>query len=264
MSVFAGQIAAEFCLDTLLKKNIVPKKIVISGGGIAGRAALGKIISGCDHSVKTIIIDPSAETCSTLRQIYPENVEVIQDSIIGDSISDADAVMLTAFVRGRPAPDVLEIGNISGMKRDSVIVDVSIDEKGGIWIPRYDKSRENLSDVVLRMRSEIDKMGKGITYLADDHLPKNRPFQASEIHGRAILPYIATLLYCSADQGGPENLAKYIKRGEFEKSKQMTEILGHLRRGLAFFNPSTIMYNNSILERGFQDPFKDALDTEPF
>ena len=73
----------------------------------------------------------------------------------------------------------------------------------------------SLPEVVSRVTGEIEKLGKKINYIADDHLPKNKPKKASIAHGRAIMPYVAMLLYCSARLGGARQAAKYVMGNDF-------------------------------------------------
>lgn len=252
MSVFAGEIATEFSVKHLLRERIENAKVVISGGGVAGRASLNKFIGSIDQCASITLVEPNESSVESLRQTYAgeKKIEIVRESVLtAEHLQGANCVILTAFVKGQSAPDVLKLADISNIEDRSIIVDISIDERGGIKIDNFNKEDFSLAEVVSRVTSEIDKLGKKIKYIADDHLPKNKPKKASIAHGRAILPYISMLLYFSARLGGARQTAKYILNGDFSDQADLaaSELLRHLRRGLAFYSPAPVKYNKRII-----------------
>lgn len=253
MSVFAGEIAAEFSADHFLEKAVLNAKVVISGGGVVGKASLRRFLEIAEENCNEIIlVEPNEKTVKELTEKYSDNskVKIIKgDYLTTEQVTGANSIILTAFRKGFPAPDVLKFNDIKEMSDHSIIVDVSIDEKGGIKLEDFEKEKFSLPEVVAKVSKEINKLGKKITYIADDHLPKHKPKKASVAHGEAISPYIAMLLFCSAKLGGARQVAKYILDGDFSDQTDniAKEILEHLRRGLAFYSPAPIKYSNSII-----------------
>ncbi|MET0753772.1 MAG: hypothetical protein ABWZ66_10385, partial [Pyrinomonadaceae bacterium] len=252
MSIFAGEIASEFCSDHFDDNGISSLKVVISGGGIAGKAALRKIIELKDELITEIIISETSEKGrKDLIDEFGSNnkVKIIPNSVLtSEEVKDANALILTA-VKGNSAPDVIDIKEISGVANKCIIVDISIDEKGGIFMEGFDRRPKEITPHEINSRNTdfINSLKKNIKYIADDHLPKYKPREASIAHGSAILPYIAMLLYCSAKFGGARQAAKYIKEGDFS-AQAGADILSHLKRGLDFYSPAPILYNQSIIK----------------
>jgi alanine dehydrogenase len=268
MSVFAGEIAAEFSVKHFNDNQISNAKVVISGGGVVGRAALKEFIKVSENKYAEIfVIEPNEKTVTTLTENYKDNpkVKIVTGSTLTTEIvKNANAVILTAFIKGQSAPDVLMFSDIKEMSDDSIIVDVSIDERGGIKLDNFTKDDYSLPDIVTTISRAVSKLGKGIKYIADDHLPKHKPKKASIAHGEAIMPYISMLLYCSAKLGGARQTAQYILDGNF--SDQVDEsakiLLQHLKNGLAFYSPARVRYNETIIsdednKNSYEEFFKD-------
>ncbi|MBK8296877.1 MAG: NAD-binding protein [Saprospiraceae bacterium] len=253
MSVFAGEIASEFAVKNFIEHGQNNVKVIISGGGVVGSASVNEFLkNGIDKCEEIIIVEPNEKLVEKLKEKYTDQpkIKVLKGSVLtSELVNNASAIILTAFVKGQSSPDVLMFNDISLMKNKSIIVDVSIDERGGIKIDNFAKGDFSLAEVVKKINSEIDSLSKGIKYIADDHLPKHKPKKASIAHGEAIMPYVSMLLYCSAKLGGARQAAKYILTGNFsdQYDKKAQELLQHLKRGLAFYNASPIRYNNNII-----------------
>lgn len=252
MSVFAGEIASEFAIDHFKKKAQSDVKVVISGGGVVGRASLNLMLNEFGDKVREIvIIEPFEKTVNYLNDTYgsDDRVTVVNSDVVADEhLVDTDALILTAFIKGQPAPNVVQLEQLKNLKDNSIIVDVSIDEKGGIQLPNFKKEDFALPEVVNTVNDAVQQLGKGITYIADDHMPKHKPKKASISHGGAINPYITTLLYYAAKLGGSREASRFIIEGDFDSEPEsMREILTHLKNGLAFYNPAPISFNSHII-----------------
>jgi len=253
MSVFAGEIATEFSVKNFTENGQTNEKVIISGGGVVGRASINEFVkSGIDKCSEIIVVEPNENLVAILKNTYSSQpkIKIVQGSVLtAEQVKDASAVILTAFVKGKSSPDVLMFNDIQSMKDKSIIVDVSIDERGGIKLDGFNKGDFSLNDVVTKISNAIDGLSKGIKYIADDHLPKHKPKKASIAHGEAILPYISMLLYCSAKFGGARPAAKYILTGDFsdQTDERAKEILQHLKRGMAYYSPSPVRYNKNII-----------------
>lgn len=252
MSIFAGEIAAEFTVEHFIKNAKKDTHVVVSGGGVVGRASVGILLNeGKDFVSKITLIEPYEPTVARLKEMYKDypHVNVVTGATIDDQyLQGTDGVILTAFIKGQSAPDVLHIDQIAQVKDEAIIVDVSIDEKGGIKLNDFKKEDYSLPEVVNTVSDAINRLGKKITYIADDHMPKHKPKKASVAHGNAIAPYITLLLYYSAKFGGTRQASKYIMDGNFEsEAPEIQRMLRYLRNGLAFYNHAPIGYNASII-----------------
>jgi len=252
MSVFAGEIATEFSVKHFNANQISNAKVIISGGGVVGRASLKEFIRiGEDNYGEILVVEPNENTVASLAENYKDNpkIKIVKGSALNtEQVKNANAVILTAFIKGQSAPDVLMLSDIKEMSDDSIIVDVSIDERGGIKLDNFTKENYSLPEIVSKISEAISKLGKRIKYIADDHLPKHKPKKASIAHGQAITPYISILLYCSARLGGASQTAKYILGGDFsDQNDETREILQHLKNGLAFYSPARIEFNETII-----------------
>jgi alanine dehydrogenase len=254
MSVFAGQIASEFCADHFNEQRINDLKIVISGGGKAGKAALDRILELKGDAIKEIILaDPTPAINQLLTEEYKNDprVKIISAaSLTAAEVAGCNGLILTA-VKGSSAPDVININEIKAVADKCIIVDISIDEKGGIYMDGFNRKPKEVTphEIIFRNTDVLNGFQKNIKYVADDHLPKYKPREASIAHGSAILPYIAMLLYCAAKFGGARNAARYILNGDYsDMGKEAAELLTHLKRGLAFYNPAPIHYNASMIK----------------
>ncbi len=250
MSVFAGEIAAEFTVEHFLANGVQSGKVVISGGGVVGQAALNLLLREIKDRIKEVIlIEPVPSKVQTLKEMYKEKVTVVEGGkVTNEHLTNSDALLLTAFIKGKTAPDVVEVGQLQHLNDKSIIVDVSIDEKGGIKVPHFDKKQASLPQIQDAISNEIKKMSKGIVYKADDHLPKHKPKKASIAHGATIQPYITLLLYYAAKLHGSRAVTEFILKGNFDNEPaSIRPLLTHLRNGLAFHNPAPIGYNSQII-----------------
>ena len=276
MSVFAGEIATEFLVKNFTENRQTKVKVIISGGGAVGRASVNKLIkNGIEKCSEVIVVEPNESLFKILKTTYANQpkIKIVKSSILSSElVKDSSAIILTAFIKGQSAPDVLMFEDIKNMKDKSIIVDVSIDERGGIKLNDFTKGDFSLNEVITKINRKIESLGKGIKYIANDHLPKYKPKKASLAHGKAILPYISMLLYFSAKFGGARPVAKYILTGDFsdQNDSKAKEILQHLKRGLAFYCPSRVRYNKNIIndernKKNLENFFKNgAIDFSSF
>ena len=254
MSPIAGEIAAERAKKHLDEQSMQNGKVVISGGGVVGKSALNEFIRIANNKyAEILLVELNKTTLGSLKETHKDNEKVTfveGNCLTEEHISKAHAVILTA-VKDNSAPDVLNFSDIGKMSDNSIIVDVSIDERGGIDLENFDRKDKNfsLAEVVKKISDSIEELEKGIKYIADDHLPMYRPKPASIAHGEAVMPYIAMLLYCSAKLGGARPAARYVLESDFDDQPTDAKvILNHLRRGLAFYSPVPIRYNNLIIK----------------
>lgn len=249
MSVFAGWIAANYIEPISSKPG---GKVVVSGGGVVGTAAVEQLLAEQgDKLSQVLIIEPNQAQCERLRNKFSADSKVVvieRGKINNEDIDGAIGLILTAFRPGHPAPKVIDINDLAALMDNAIIVDVSIDEKGGISIPDLDFDKISLLHVIERVQESIKKLRKNITYIGDSHLPRNNASKASEAHGKAVLPYLAILLYLSAREGDAPRAVEFILRQDCSVSPQghFESLVCDLKQGLAFWRPDPIHVKEDI------------------
>ena len=143
MSVIAGrlsvQIGAQFLEKPYGGKGIllsgVPGvangKVVIIGGGVAGRNALQIALGLGAHCT---ILDVRPEILTEIENLYGNAVITLLSNEwnIAHAIKDADVVIGAVLIPGRKAPTLVTEEMVKSMQPGSVIVDIAVDQ-GGIF-----------------------------------------------------------------------------------------------------------------------------------
>lgn len=247
MSVYAGKLAGE---DTgeVLEAN---EKVIVAGGGIVGTAAIDVLLTKYGEKISTLLItEYSRRRCAELREMYKaygDRVQVKQTSTVtSEDIKDAKGLILTIFIQGSGAtPRVIDVADLAVMRRGGMVVDVAIDEGGGIRIPKHSTGAMVEAEDV---RAEIDNLGLNLGYVADNHMPRRRPRSASEEHSLTSIPYIATMLYlCAREQGPVGALTHIMDKSYIVRPRNVLDAMVlDLKQGLAFVNLDeiTVLYRH--------------------
>lgn len=250
MSIFAGEIAAEWVLDHLAHRHLTGPVVVV-GAGNAGKAAVRKLAG--DPAVTGIRLLDSDERPERLEQIRAELVDVPRVSLLGmrglnhpnltETLQGAVAVIFAVARPGEEAPKVVHIDTLLRQLADgAIVVDISIDEKGAILDPAIPASW-NSTRIIPRL---VDVIGaqRNRVYRAVPNMPRADPRRASEAHGEAILPYLAILLFLAAREGGAAGVVRFLERQPFdghgpdprkvEPARVLHALSQDLRNGIAF------------------------------
>lgn len=231
MSVFAGRIAADLILQRAPGEE--RGKIVIVGGGVVGVSCLRRLL---DQNWETIVVlEKSASTCDKLSKEFKQYQGVQfrrADRVDDDGLKGAYGLLLCAFVQGERAPKVVSVNQLIGMTTGGIIVDISIDEGGSI--------SSQGGEAPEAIREQIERLGKNLEYIADTHMPRKYPGEASEAHGEAVLPYLCVLLYLAARERSSLAAVEYIRGFSSGPSDYFSALVCDLREGLAFTGPSPI------------------------
>ncbi|NCO00285.1 MAG: alanine dehydrogenase [Epsilonproteobacteria bacterium] len=104
-------------------------KVMVLGGGVAGKAA-AEVAAGLGADVT--IMDINTQRLHYLNDVMPANVATIYSSseAISSLLPHADIVVGTVLIPGAKAPKLISKEMLKGMKKGSVLVDVSIDQGG--------------------------------------------------------------------------------------------------------------------------------------
>ena len=149
----AEKLGRFFPMLTTAAGTIRPAKVLIVGAGVAGLQAiatarrLGAMVEGYDvraaareqvESLGAKFVDTgvSAEgTGGYARELTAEEKQKQQDAL-AKHVAQADAVITTAAIPGRPAPKIITRAMVEAMKPGAVIVDLAAETGGNCEITR--------------------------------------------------------------------------------------------------------------------------------
>jgi NAD(P) transhydrogenase subunit alpha len=195
----AGYKAVLIAADTLPKffpmlttaaGTVPPAKVLVLGAGVAGLQAiatarrLGGMVSAYDTraAVKEQVQSLGArfvELESTVgggedtrgyATALSDEQQAEQRSALERHIADADVVVTTAAVPGKPAPRLIPAGAVAAMRPGSVIVDLAAETGGNCELTRA-------GEVVVE---------HAVTIVGTRNLPASMPLHASQMYGRNI------------------------------------------------------------------------------
>jgi NAD(P) transhydrogenase subunit alpha len=207
MSTVAGYKASLLAADHLSKffpllmtaaGTIAPAKVLIIGAGVAGLQAigtcrrLGAVVEAYDTrpvvkeqveslGAKFVEIDTGATDTQTAggyaREMTPDEIRRQQEGLAARA-AQADCVITTALIPGRPAPLLITEEAVRGMRPGSVVVDLA-GETGGncaLSVP---------GETVVRHH---------VTIMAPLNLPAELPVHASQMYAKNLQNLLALMV----------------------------------------------------------------------
>jgi NAD(P) transhydrogenase subunit alpha len=191
-----------FPMLTTAAGTVPPVKLLVLGAGVAGLQAiatakrLGAVVSAYDirPEVREQIeslgarfiaapVDESAAAASGYAREVADETQRRQQDALARSVADADVVITTAQVPGRPAPLLISREMVEGMSRGSVIVDVAAPTGGNCEVTR-------LGETVIH---------EGVVVIGPADLPGRVAVDASHMYARNLTAFIARI---TDDQAG--------------------------------------------------------------
>jgi alanine dehydrogenase len=141
MSAVAGRVAIQAACFALQKnnagnglliggvENIKPCNVLILGGGVVGENA-AFVASGMGANVE--VLEKFDNRIAELSKLYPNRFKVkpFSDELLRALLVDADVVVGAILLPGKSAPKILSREHIRLMPKNSVFVDVAIDQGG--------------------------------------------------------------------------------------------------------------------------------------
>lgn len=196
----AARLDRYFPLLMTAAGTIPPARVVVMGAGVAGLQAvatakrLGAIVEVSDireavreqvESLGGRFIDlpevPGGEgEGGYAREMTPEFL-ARQREIVAARVAEADVVVTTALVPGKPAPRLVTREMVERMRPGAVIVDLAVAQGGNCELSRADEQVEH-GDVLV---------------LAPSNLAAETPLDASVLYARNLF----ALLECLLDDG---------------------------------------------------------------
>ncbi len=232
MSRFAGYVAGEKLMEGLDAEGLRGRVIVI-GGGIAGMSAIRRL----DPSkVDLVVVDPFPAAQKRLTRDLPkEGFSSFQlEDGLNDTLMEGAVGVLFAHRSGATAAEkVCSFRQISLMAPGAAVVDIAIDQGGSIRHADYDETDDVATSLTKYRRLLADYF-----YYAETNMPREKPHEASRMHGDSSLPYVTLLLGLCAIHGGGEEATRRILRfpvrtyGAEENLPQEMDLLDCLQQDL--------------------------------
>jgi len=184
--------------------KVPPAKVFVIGAGVAGLAAIGAA-SGLGAIVRAN--DTRPEVADQIRSLGGEFVPVdyveegsgsggyakvmsegflkAQAAVFAREAKDADIIITTALIPGKPAPRLISADMVASMKQGSVIVDMAAEQGGNceLTVP---------GQVVVR---------HGVTIIGYTDLPSRLAKQASTLYATNLLRLVDDLVKTKSIDG---------------------------------------------------------------
>ncbi len=196
----AAIMAADLCprffpMLTTAAGTIRPSKVLVIGAGVAGLQAiatarrLGAIVEAYDvrSATKEQIESLGAKFVETgvkaegeggyARELTDEEKQQ-QQEVLNKHICQADAVITTAAIPGRPSPKIIGKNVVDGMKSGAVIIDLAAEGGGNCELSEPGKTVHHAS----------------VTIHAPLNVPSQAPFHASEMYAKNLFNFLQPML----------------------------------------------------------------------
>lgn len=184
-----------FPMLTTAAGTIRPAKVVVIGAGVAGLQAiatarrLGAIVEAYDVRSATkeqceslgarfIETGVTAEGAGGYARELTEEEKAQQARVLANHIAEADAVISTAAVPGRPAPKIIDTATVKRMKRGAVIVDLAAETGGNCELTRPGATVEH----------------NGVLIHGPRNVPSTAAAHASEMYARNLYNLLTLLI----------------------------------------------------------------------
>jgi alanine dehydrogenase len=157
--------------------GVAPARVVILGGGTVGTNA-AKMAVGLGAQVT--VFHPDTARLRQLEDLFFGRVitRVSQPELIEQAVLSADLVIGAVYVVGARAPRLISRTTVAGMRRGSVIVDVSIDQGGCAETSRPTTHTDPVY------------VAEGVTHYCVANMPGAYPRTSTRALVNEILPYV--------------------------------------------------------------------------
>ena len=193
MSEIAGRLAVQIGSRFLESHNggsgvllsgvpgVQPGKVIIIGAGVVGfNAAQIAIGMGADVS----IFDVDSKKLVKIDRIFGTSIKThySNPTKLSQEVPKADLLITGVLVHSKVAPKIITEDMVKSMKKNSVIVDVSIDQGGNV---------ETIDRITTHQEPVFEK--HGILHCAIPNIPSAVPKTASYSYSYALYPYLKSL-----------------------------------------------------------------------
>ena len=175
-----------------------PSKFVIMGSGVAGLQAiatakrLGAVVYASDvrksaaeqiesvggRFIEVDGMDDFEDESGYAKPLTPEFIQKVNDTVC-EVASDADVIVTTARIFGRPAPITVPASAVSTFKPGSVVVDMNADVGGNCELTKPGK---------------VFVTDNGVTIVGTKNLPGELSTTASMLYSNNMVTFLSTLV----------------------------------------------------------------------
>ena len=194
----AAHIPRGIPMMTTSAGTIRPAKFVVMGSGVAGLQAistakrLGAVVYASDvrrsaaeqiesvggRFIEVEGMDDFEDESGYAKPLTPEFIQKVNDTVC-EVARDADVIITTARIFGRPAPITVPESAISSFKPGSVIVDMNADVGGNCELTR---------------KGEVVTTDNGVAIIGVANLPGELSSTASMLYSNNMTNFISTLV----------------------------------------------------------------------
>jgi NAD(P) transhydrogenase subunit alpha len=174
--------------------TLKPARVVILGAGVAGLQAiatakrLGALVEVSDirpivkeqveslgaKFIEVAVKQTDAETKGGYAKEASAEFKKAQEEALSKRVAEADVVICTALIPGRPAPKLLPASMAKLMRPGSVIVDLAAEQGGNCELTKP---------------GEVCSVG-GVTIVGFKNVPAMVPLHASEMYAKNVLAFV--------------------------------------------------------------------------
>jgi len=204
MSQVAGRMAVDVGAVALLRPGggrgmllggapgVLPAKVVILGGGVAGKHAAQMAIG---HRADVTLFDISAPRLEELDDQFGGLLKTAFSTpdAVRAAVIEADLVIGCVLIPGAAAPKLVSRADLTKMKTGAVLVDVAIDQ-GGCFETSKPTTHADPTFVV-----------EGVIHYCVANMPGAAPLTSTYALGAATAPYLITLANKGVDQALAED-----------------------------------------------------------
>ncbi|MBS3785625.1 MAG: NAD(P) transhydrogenase subunit alpha [Gammaproteobacteria bacterium] len=195
-ALLAGHLSPKlFPMLTTAAGTVKPARVVVVGAGVAGLQAiatarrLGAIVEAYDVRAATreqveslggkfIDTGVSAEGEGGYARELTDEEKAQQAEVLAKHIAQADAVITTAAIPGRPAPKIIDKATVERMKAGSVIVDMAAETGGNCELTEAGKEVQH----------------QGVLIAGPRNIPSMAATHASEMYARNLCNLLALIV----------------------------------------------------------------------
>jgi len=204
MSQVAGRMAVDVGAVALLRPaggrgmllggapGVLPAKVVILGGGVAGKHAAEMAVG---HRADVTLFDISAPRLEELDDQFDGRLKTAFSTpdAVRAAVIEADLVIGCVLIPGAAAPKLVSRKDLEKMKTGAVLVDVAIDQ-GGCFETSRPTTHADPTFVV-----------DGVIHYCVANMPGAAPLTSTYALGAATAPYLITLANKGVDQAFAED-----------------------------------------------------------
>ncbi|MGD2076673.1 MAG: Re/Si-specific NAD(P)(+) transhydrogenase subunit alpha [Gammaproteobacteria bacterium] len=191
----ADRSSGFFPMLTTAAGTVRPARVLVIGAGVAGLQAiatakrLGAMVEGYDvrsatreqvQSLGAKFVDTgvSAEGSGGYARELTDEEKRQQQTVLEEHIAEADAVITTAAIPGRPAPKIISQQVVEQMKPGAVIIDLASEGGGNCALTRPGEQIVH----------------QGVVIYGPLNLPSELPVHASDMYSRNLFNFLSPMI----------------------------------------------------------------------